>query len=150
MEHIPELLLELRHFKKLYESASRPVCRAHGLTQTELDVIGFLDNHPHEDTASDITELRMLPKANVSQAVEVLIQKGMLRRVPDEADRRRLHLCLTAAGRAVAVDIRASRLRMTAILEEGFTAEEWEQYQMLHRRMKENACRFLEREDVTE
>ena len=40
------------------------------LTITEGKVISFLYNNPGKDTAADITELRMLSKGNVSQAVE--------------------------------------------------------------------------------
>lgn len=34
------------------------------------------------------------PKANVSQAVESLIQKGLLKRTADQTDRRKIHLSL--------------------------------------------------------
>ena len=55
----------------------------------------FLYNNPGKDTAADITELRMLSKGNVSQAVESLIQKGSAKDGPlTRLDRRKIHLSL--------------------------------------------------------
>ena len=44
----------------------------------EIKIISFLYNNPEKDTAADIAELRMLPKRNISKAVESLIKKGFL------------------------------------------------------------------------
>ena len=44
---------------------------------------------------ADIVELRMLLKGNVSQAVESLIQKSLLKREQNKEDRRKIHLSLT-------------------------------------------------------
>lgn len=70
----------------------KEICRRHKLTLIETTIISFLYNNPGRDTAADIVELRMLSKGNVSQAVELLIQKSLLKRIPDENDRRRIHL----------------------------------------------------------
>lgn len=60
----------------------------------EATIITFLRNNPSVDTAADIAELRMLSKGQVSQAVESLVQKGLVTRQPDASDRRRIHLLL--------------------------------------------------------
>ena len=49
----------------------------------EATIITFLRNNPNVDTAADIAELRMLSKGQVSQAVESLVRKGLVRRQPD-------------------------------------------------------------------
>ncbi len=85
-------LVQFRQLNKLYECMLKEICRRHKLTLIETTIISFLYNNPGRDTAADIVELRMLSKGNVSQAVELLIQKSLLKRIPDENDRRRIHL----------------------------------------------------------
>ena len=76
---------------KLYDSMLKPVCERYTLALIEATIISFLyNNPPARDTAADIVEYRMLSKGNVSQAVESLIQKGLLQRCQDTRDRRRI------------------------------------------------------------
>ena len=77
-------LVQFRQLNKLYECMLKEICRRHKLTLIETTIISFLYNNPGRDTAADIVELRMLSKGNVSQAVELLIQKSLLKRIPDE------------------------------------------------------------------
>ena len=79
-----EMLDRMRCIVKLYDRLSAKVCEKWKINRTEMDVLAFLNNHPDFDTARDIVEIRMLPKANVSLAVESLIQKGYLARRIDE------------------------------------------------------------------
>lgn len=90
-----ELVNGLRVITRFYDTQRRAVCRRLGISQMEFDILVFLHNNPGRDTARDIVALRGLPKSNVSQAVEVLMSKGMLARRQDAEDRRRVHLSLT-------------------------------------------------------
>ena len=76
MQFILDILLKSRAAGKLYEKMFGKIRLQYGMTQLEIDILAFLKNNPGLDTASDIVNYRMLPKANVSQAVEFLIQKG--------------------------------------------------------------------------
>ena len=96
-----ELFMGIRSLFRLYDKMLKKVCTEHNLTVIETDVISFLQNNPEKDTAADIVELRMLSKGNVSQAVESLIQRSLLRREQDAADRRRIHLFLTPAAEPI-------------------------------------------------
>ena len=102
-----EVLVGFRNILKYYDSLRRRVCKQHSLSQTEFDVLAFLGNNPGLDTARDIVELRMLPKSNVSVAVESLIQRGLLCRRQDTADRRRIHLSLTNSAAPLLEDVLA-------------------------------------------
>ena len=88
---ITDFLAHIRLTMKLQEQMLKNICETWQLTITEGKVISFLYNNPGKDTAADITELRMLSKGNVSQAVESLIQKGLLKRTADQTDRRKIH-----------------------------------------------------------
>ena len=80
----------------------QPAAAADGLTLGEVQVLLFLANHPGNDTARDVVELRGLPKSQVSQAVDLLVSRGFLQRRPDETDRRVIHLAITEAGKPLA------------------------------------------------
>ena len=84
----------------------------------EMDVVLFLANNPRCDTAREVSELRGLAKSQVSGAVELLCRKGLLRRMPDGADRRVVHLSLTDGGQALA---REGRQVQAACLETLFS-----------------------------
>ena len=82
----------------LYDEA---VWKVFGRCASEVSVIPYrnchywiLYNNPEKDTAADIVERRMLPKGNVSAGVETLVQKELLIRRQDQADRRKIHLSL--------------------------------------------------------
>ena len=82
---ITDFLAHIRLTMKLQEQMLKNICETWQLTITEGKVISFLYNNPGKDTAADITELRMLSKGNVSQAVESLIQKGLLKRTAERS-----------------------------------------------------------------
>lgn len=130
---------------RFFAAAERPVCERHGLSQVELDVLAFLMNHPNNDTARDIVELRMLPKANVSQAVDSLMRRGLLTREQDCIDRRRIHLHLTADALALRGEIEEARDAFQKQLFAGFSAEERTLYARMCLRISQNAMQAMER-----
>ena len=97
----------------------------------EIHVVLFLANHPARDTARDVTELRGLAKSQVSAAVDLLAARELLRRRPDKADRRVIHLALTDAGAALARE--GQKLQSTCLdaLFAGLTQSEAERFQEL-------------------
>ena len=102
----------------------KEICRRHKLTLIETTIISFLYNNPGRDTAADIVELRMLSKGNVSQAVELLIQKSLLKRIPDENDRRRIHLELLPDAIPITNEIDTIKETFRTELFHGFSKEE--------------------------
>ena len=108
-------------------------------------MLSFLANNPGLDTARDIVEYRAIPKANVSQAVEQLIQKGMLTRRQDTRDRRHIHLELTERAAAPVQELAQLREEYKRILYQGFTPEEYALYQSLTDRITDNVNREMER-----
>lgn len=134
-----EMLLGIRRVLKFHDTLRKEVCQRHGLSPIELDILAFLHNNPGLDTARDIVELRMLPKGNVSQGVESLIQKGLLTRRQDEKDHRRIHLTLTDQADAIRPDLRQMTQRFQQGLFAGFDPETKKQYWEMNRRISQNA-----------
>lgn len=96
------MLQFFQQFGKFYTYQFSPFLDRTGLSMREVHVLLFLANNPSYDTARDVTEFRGLSKSQVSQAVELLAAEGILRRTPDTADRRVIHLSITESGTALA------------------------------------------------
>lgn len=52
-------------------------------------------------TVSDLADARNISRPAVSNGVDALVHKGLVARTPDQEDRRRISLNLTAAGNAL-------------------------------------------------
>lgn len=147
MNRTTELWMGLRSLLRLYDRMLKKVCMEHDLTVIEADVISFLQNNPGKDTAADIVELRMLSKGAVSKAVESLIQKSLLERIPDMEDRRRIHLKLKPEAGPVTESIDDVREEFLNTVLEGFTNEELEMQARFFQKLSENTRRAMERSD---
>lgn len=144
MERITDILLTIRRMGKLHERCLAPICAKYQLSQMEATIISFLHNNPGLDTAGDISELRMLPKGNISQGVEVLVQRALLARCQDRADRRRIHLTLQPAAQPLIQEMEEANDRFVTQLFAGFSAEERAVFQALNERIMQNTIRGLE------
>lgn len=138
------VLLQIRSVTKAYDQAFSALRMETGLGQREIDILAFLKNNPQKDTARDIVELRMLPKANVSLGVEVLIKQGLLTRRSDSADRRRIHLALTKPGHTLAQRIVTVQGEYWSALLTDFTPQEKEAILTFGHRISANAMRWME------
>lgn len=100
------LLRASQQFKRYYERQFLPLMERERLTMREIRVLLFLSNNPDYDTARDVAELRGMPKSQVSGAVDLLVERGLLWRLPDQRDRRVVHLTLTESGVALGREAR--------------------------------------------
>ena len=113
-----------RKFGKYYDRQFLPLLEKTGLSMREIHVLLFLANHPGQDTARDVAELRCLAKSQVSQAVEVLTGRGLLARRADGEDRRVVHLEITEQGAPLAREAQAIQCACGKRLLAGLTEEE--------------------------
>ena len=89
-------------------------------------------------------ELRGLSKGAVSKAVECLIQKSLLERVPDLEDRRKIHLKIMPEAGPVTESINEVKEEFVGTILEGFTKEELEMQSQFLDRLFENTKRAIE------
>ena len=113
-----------QRFRRYYDRRFLPLLERTGLSMREVHVLLFLANHPGQDTARDVAELRGLAKSQVSQAVEVLTGRGILARRADGEDRRIVHLDITEAGRPLARGAQAIQAACGRRLLAGLSEEE--------------------------
>ena len=127
--------------KKAYSRLLEPVCRQWGLNRTEVDILLFLHNNPGLDRAADIVNRRGLAKSHVSVGLAALEARQLVRRRPDETDRRATRLALTEQGVAVAEDARIAQRSFFFSIYEGITPEEFALWQSILQRV----CKNIER-----
>ena len=145
MNRNTDLLIALRRIVKLHDSMLKDVCEEYNLTLIEGKIISFLYNNPEKDTAADIVELRMLSKGNVSQAVESLIQKSLIRRSQDKNDRRKIHLYLTEKAEPVTSSIVLMRKEFNKEVFFGISQEELDLFHKINDKIKVNIRKAMTR-----
>ena len=140
-----DTLTHLRAIRKFYEASLASVQQTHDLTLFEADILAFLYCNSQLNTANHIVEYRMLPKANVSKAIDSLLRRGWLTAARDEADRRRVLLSLTQEAIPVTQEVLAAQEQFYSQLQTGFTPEETNYYETVMQRITTNARNGLER-----
>lgn len=106
----PSALLLERLGALIHQSVREDAAR-HGLLPIHVQVLGYLAQaNRYSDLPIAIAEYFGITRGTVSQSLAVLERKGMLVKRPDPKHGRRIHLELTAAGRAVLEDSWAQRL----------------------------------------
>lgn len=138
-----EMLSGFQLLSKLYERQFKEVRKKYKITQLEIDILAFLKNNPRLDTASDIIRYRMLPKANVSQAVELLIQKNLIKRNPDKQDRRKIHLTLLETAQPLLSEILAEQNVFWEVIFDGIPESEREWYMHINHQVARNVTNGL-------
>ena len=124
--------------QKGYARLLEPLCKRWDLTRNELDVILFLANNPDYDRAVDIVNNRGLAKSHVSLSVANLENRGLLRRIPDPADRRTVHLQLTEAAKPITDVACRVQKQFMDYLHQGVTEEQLEMMRLFAQRVHEN------------
>ena len=143
-----DFLTMIRRIIKLHEGMLKEVCEHYQLALIEANIISFLYNNPGRDTAGDIVELRMLAKGNVSQAVESLIQKGLLERRPDKQDRRKIHLFLLPAAQPITREIETLKEKFHREIFPGIPRQEQELFARVSEQMMLNAQEAMKRRET--
>lgn len=138
------LLQFYQQFDKFYSHQFVPFLSQTKLTMREVNVLLFLANNPDYDTARDISFFRGMSKSQVSQAVELLWAEGLLQRTPDEADRRIVHLSITAEGLPLAQECQRIQENCGARLLDGLTPEQIAQLKIFLNTVLDNGARLAE------
>ena len=132
MEHT--MLVWAQSVKQLCSKSMEPIIEEFDLTMIEIGIILFLAESP---ACRDIADNLLLAKSNVSTAVEHLVQKGLVGRKPDQADRRKVHLSLRPSARALVRKGQSARDTLLQELMSGFTPEEIGQMEHLEQKLLE-------------
>ena len=147
MSHSTEFLINIRRIIRLHESMLKEICGKYQMNLMEATVMSFLYNNPEKDTATDIVELRMLQKSNVSQAVESLAQRGFISRTQDRKDRRRIHLSLTEKAGDIVRELDEIREAFHREIFRGLSEEDIETFHRVNEQIGSNISKAEKRRE---
>lgn len=86
----------------LIRSEERKRCTELGIQVVHLQVLDYLSRcNKYSDTPAALTNYLGMTKGTVSQTLLLLERKGYIKKVPDLADKRMVHLQLVEAGQEV-------------------------------------------------
>ncbi len=132
---------------RLHENLLKKICVKYNLSLIEGKILCFLHNNPTKDTASDIVELRMLSKGNVSNAIDKLCNEGYIKRVPDENNRRKIHLELLHKADDINKDVDLMLIDFKQKIFDGFTEADMQCYENLCERIYFNTKNSMNNND---
>ena len=86
----------------LIRSEERKKCTELGIQAVHLQVLDYLSRcNKYSDTPAALTNYLGMTKGTVSQTLLLLEKKGFIKKIPDLADKRMVHLRLIALGEDV-------------------------------------------------
>ena len=124
MERQIDNLLHGSQFKKLMEDRISQIREQYGLRKVDVEILYYLSGCGERNTSKDIKNDTKITKGHISQSVDRLQKMELLTFIPDENDRRCVHLCLTQKAEQVSRDITGVWNEMSRIVFEGVTEEE--------------------------
>ena len=129
---LPQNKSELQAFMqlggRLFEQLVSETAAKWQLSTSEIQILLFLDQMPHLDTARDVAQHCGMSKASVSGNVLKLATRGLLTVDVDLKDRRFQHLTLTEQVAPILTDTRELLQRFDAQLLSALTEEERKQF----------------------
>lgn len=123
-----ELLTFMQLGNRTFERLINDTAAKWQLSPAEIQILLFLDQMPHLDTARDVALHCGMSKASVSGNVLKLATRGLLTVDVDLKDRRFQHLTLTEQVAPILADTRALLQHFDAQLLSALTNDEREQF----------------------
>jgi DNA-binding MarR family transcriptional regulator len=122
-----------------YRSQQYQVLRGgpHDITHMESKVLDYFGLHPGA-TQSDLSGHSGRDKAQLARLIKTLRDRGLLAGTVVEADRRSVHLTLTAEGQSVLLVLQQQARRLNAKAMAGLSQAEQRQFAALLQRVKVN------------
>lgn len=105
-EDLNRVLGQLRALQRRQRSEHPPV---EGMSRSAVRVLGAVARSDGGARPTQIGTELVMTSSNVAAALRELDHGGLISRLPDEADTRRVNITLTAAGERAVADNRATR-----------------------------------------
>jgi DNA-binding MarR family transcriptional regulator len=138
MDEQLEIALKGGDFKHLLEAQFEEIKNKHGLKKIEIEVLFYLSKCESEDTPTDITKRLNLNRGHVSQAIDSLLQRDLIKSTPDAQDRRCMHYTITPKATTIIDEIAKVKKKMDRMIFKGITKEEIAIYKRITEKMLKN------------
>lgn len=114
----------ISEFDETYDFHRKRIMKEFSLSAVEVDVLMFVANNPELNTAADFIRLRKIAKSHVSLAVNTLYSKGLLEKVSDEKNKKKIHLVPTSKAEEIVKFGRIEQAEFAGVIDESVTNEE--------------------------
>lgn len=111
-------------FTVLYDNKTKRICDKYKLTQMEYEILIFLYQNPHHNTATDIVNLRRLTKSHVSSALKALEEKEYIKRYHETNNSKTVYIELTPLSAPIVKKGLMIQADFLECLFDGFSEEE--------------------------
>ena len=142
------LWLRLLSCTKLIENRIRANLReAFDTTLPRFDVMAQLYRHPNGLRMSEVSQSLMVTGGNITGIIDLLVQEGLVERLPVPTDRRACVGKLTPAGMAAFEEMAAQHRTWVAELTDGLTENEQRQLHTLLTTLRDSVQQKLDKND---
>jgi len=128
MERYEELFVSIRKIIRAIDIRSRKLNKESGVTGPQLLILQEL-GRVKGITAKEVADYINLSQATVTNILDRLETRQLIKRIRSEQDRRRVSLYLTEQGKEVLIN--APQAIEETFIERFNTLKEWEQFQLL-------------------
>ncbi|MFV0333837.1 MAG: MarR family winged helix-turn-helix transcriptional regulator [Tropicimonas sp.] len=141
-----ELCFELLSLAGAIDRDCAARLRPHRLSEGKFVILSLLRDRPRGLPPHELADGAGVTRATITGLIDGLERDGLLRRVPDKADRRSISVRLTPQGAALAADLGGAHTAWIATLTGDLTMEERKMLRKLLRRiwMRTDAGRAAE------
>lgn len=114
--------------------------------------IPYLQKNPQTQAlmASEIAESLDSSRPNVSNILNILLEKGLIEQIEDEEDRRRKRLALSARGAELVSRLQPERRSLNELLFSQLSEEEKEKFLCFSEQVLEQLDEYLQHKSLTE
>lgn len=130
-------------FTALYDNKTKGTCEKYKLTQMEYEILMFLYQNPHHNTATDIVNSRRLTKSHVSSALKSLEGKEYINRYFETNNSKTIYIELTPLSEPIVKKGLRVQKDFLESLFDGFSEEEKRMCRTFFERICENAEKEL-------
>jgi DNA-binding MarR family transcriptional regulator len=100
--------------------------------------------------ASELAESLDSSRPNVSNILNILLEKGLIEQIEDEEDRRRKRLALSARGAELVSRLQPERRSLNELLFSQLSEEEKEKFLYFSEQVLEQLDEYLQHKSLTE
>lgn len=130
--------------EKVFKKMCAMEVQEYDFTPGEIIVLLFLLNNPSLNTARDIAYYKGISKGLVARCVESLCQKGYVKAIQDDTDRRIYQLYLTDESYPITVRLQACKKKFNETMMQGIDEEQRNMFYQTIEQMNENIEKFVE------
>lgn len=136
--------------KIVFENAFSDIKKKYNLTITEIRILLFLAMNENKNTARDMTEDIMIAKSHISLSVESLINKEIVIKIPDEKDKKKMHLIICSNKKYIIEELLERQKELNNSITRGLTTEEVEELGRLLDKVRINIKNLIEKFETYE